>query len=141
MVERQHKIRIKIYEAKLKMDSIENKALLLPLQSSSSLKDKDLAKQAFSLPSKEDIQDCSLPKIREMIVSVCDELIKKKIFLKAYAFRGKYFKENKNERALLHTFVECYKKRPRPKTWAYCKTIIDKQDLTQNEYDNTKASR
>ena len=111
----------------------------MALQSSSSLKDKDPKKELFQLPNKEEINESSMPKIKEDIEEICDYLYETKKFPKVHAFKNKMLKEEKYERAILHTLVRCALKDNFEDTpWAYCKKIIEVENGNYIEYEYGK---
>lgn len=111
----------------------------MALQSSSSIKDKDPKKELFQLPNKEEINESSMPKIKEDIEEICDYLYETKKFPKVHAFKNKMLKEEKYERAILHTLVRCALKDNFEDTpWAYCKKIIEVENGNYIEYEYGK---
>ena len=94
----------------------------------------------FVLPSKEEIQEASDPKIEECIDQVCTKLYEEKIFPDVYAFKGKVIKGKKNGRGLLHVLARCYIAKPED-PWAYCQKIIAVEDLNYNERDYRKTAQ
>lgn len=107
--------------------------------SSSSLKDKDPKKEPFQLPTKEEVNESSMPKIKEDLEKVCEHLYETKKFPKVHAFKNKMLKEGKYERAILHTLVRCALKEDFKDTpWGYCIKIIKVENGNYNEYEYRK---
>jgi len=101
--------------------------------------DKDPKKELFQLPNKEEINESSMPKIKEDIEEICDYLYETKKFPKVHAFKNKMLKEEKYERAILHTLVRCALKDNFEDTpWAYCKKIIEVENGNYIEYEYGK---
>jgi len=101
---------------------------------------KAAADAPFNLPSKEEIQESSDPKIEEYIQQVCARLFEEKIFPEANAFKNKMLKNRKNGRGVLHVLTRCYLARP-DDPWAYCQKIIAVEDLNYNERDYRKTAQ
>ena len=101
---------------------------------------KGTADAPFILPTKEEIQEASDPKIEKDIQDVCARLYEEKIFPEVHAFKNKMVKGKKNGRSLLHVLTRCYLARPED-PWAYCQKIIPLEDLNYNERDHTKTAR
>lgn len=96
-------------------------------------------KERFQIPSPEEIKESSVPKIKEYLQEICDHMYEKEIFTKAHAFKNKMLKENKSERAILHTLIRCYQKKEFNTTpWAYCMKIMQVEDGNYNEYEYRK---
>ena len=93
----------------------------------------------FTLPSKEEIQECSDPKIEEYIQQVCARLYEEKIFPEVHAFKNKAIKTKKNGRGVLHVLTRCYIARPED-PWGYCQKIIAVEDGNYNERDYRKTT-
>lgn len=109
------------------------------LQSSPSLKKDSLRKEHFDLPTQEEINESSIPKIKKDLQKVCDYLYEAEIFSKAHAFKNKMLKEKKSERAVLHTLIRCViKKEFETTAWAYCMKIIKVENGNYNEYEYGK---
>lgn len=98
--------------------------------------------KAFSLPSKEDINESSILKLNEDLDKITHELYSKGIFPKVYSFKNKMLKQGKNERAIIHALTRCYikKKFENNDPWAYCIHIINIEDGNYNERDHLKAT-
>lgn len=103
---------------------------------SSSLKEKN---KKAPLPTKEEIQESSDPKVLEDIETVTRQLYDEKVFPEVNAFKNKMLK-GKNPRAVLHTLSRCYLAKPED-PWAYCKKIIELEHLNYNERDHQKTAR
>jgi len=120
--------------------SSENRAL----QSSTSSLKKDKAlkapEAALILPSKEEIQESSDPKIEEYIQQVCARLYEEKIFPEVHAFKNKMVKGKKNGRGVLHVLTRCYIAKPKD-PWGYCQKIISIEDGNYNERDYRKTAQ
>jgi hypothetical protein len=100
---------------------------------------KGPADAPFILPSKEEIQECSDPKIEEYILQVCTRLYEEKIFPEVHAFKNKAIKAKKNGRGVLHVLTRCYIARPED-PWGYCQKIIAVEDGNYNERDYRKTA-
>jgi len=109
--------------------------------SSSSSSSSELKKsKAFSLPSKEEINESSKPKLKDDIEQLSKKLYDEKIFPKVYSFKNKMLKDGKNERTILHVLSRCYLKRKfKEGPWAYCLKIIQIEDGNYNERDYLKT--
>jgi hypothetical protein len=94
----------------------------------------------FELPTKEEIQESSDPKLEEDIGKVCQRLYEDKIFPEVNAFKNKMRKNKKNLRAILHVLSRCYLSKP-DDPWAFCQKIIQLEDLNYNERDYRKAAQ
>lgn len=94
----------------------------------------------FILPSKEEIQESSDPKIEECIQQVCARLYEEKIFPEVHAFKNKMLKGKKNGRGVLHVLTRCYLAKPED-PWAYCQKVIAVEDLNYNERDYRKTAQ
>jgi hypothetical protein len=101
---------------------------------------KEPADAPFSLPSKEEIQESSDPKIEEYIQQVCKRLYEEKIFPEVNAFKNKMIKGKKNGRGVLHVLTRCYIARP-DDPWGYCQKIISVEDGNYNESDYRKTAQ
>lgn len=116
------------------------------LQSSSSSSVKNITSKeeqaaiSFTLPSKEEIQESSDPRIEEYIKQVCVRLYEEKIFPEVHAFKNKMLKGKKNGRGILHVLTRCYLSRP-DDPWAYCQSVISKEDGNYNERDYRKTAQ
>lgn len=98
------------------------------------------ANTPFVLPSKEEIQESSDPKIEECIQQVCARLYEEKIFPEVHAFKNKMLKGKKNGRGVLHVLTRCYLAKPED-PWAYCQKVIAVEDLNYNERDYRKTAQ
>lgn len=94
----------------------------------------------FILPSKEEIQESSDPKIEEYIQQVCTRLYEEKIFPEVHAFKNKAIKGKKNGRGVLHVLTRCYIAKPKD-PWGYCQKIISVEDGNYNARDYEKTAR
>jgi hypothetical protein len=94
----------------------------------------------FELPTKEEIQESSDPKLEEDIGKVCQRLYEDKIFPEVNVFKNKMRKNKKNLRAILHVLSRCYLSKP-DDPWAFCQKIIQLEDLNYNERDYRKAAQ
>ncbi len=92
----------------------------------------------FVLPPKEDIDESSLPKIKQDIENVTQHLYDLKIFPKVHAFKNKYLKD-KNARTVLLALSRCFLKKPEG-PWAYCMQILKVEDGNFNEREQVKKS-
>jgi hypothetical protein len=101
---------------------------------------KGPADAPFVLPSKEEIQESSDPKIEEHIQHVCDRLYEEKIFPDVNAFKNKMLKGKKNGRGVLHALARCYIAKPED-PWGYCQKIISIEDGNYNERDYRKTAQ
>ncbi len=100
---------------------------------------KSTANAPFILPTPEEIQESSDPKIKEYIENVCTKLYEEKIFLDVYAFKNKMAKNKKNGRGILHVLTRCYLSKPE-EPWGFCQKIIAVEDLNYNERDYRKTT-
>jgi len=92
------------------------------------------------IPTKEDISESAIPKVKDDVFKLMDTLYREKIFPDAPKFRNTMLKKKVNPRAILHALVRCYTKRPDPKeAWGYCLEVIKDEDGNYNERDATKA--
>ena len=94
----------------------------------------------FILPSKEEIQESSDPKIEECIQQVCARLYEEKIFPEVHAFKNKMLKGKKNGRGVLHVLTRCYLAKPED-PWGYCQKIISVEEGNYNERDYRKTAQ
>jgi len=109
------------------------------------LKDKSTdGKKA--VPSKDLISKSAIPKIKAETQKVGKELYDKKIFPKVFTFINKMLKEQKSERAILHTLTRCYAKamnkdgfKKDGDPWAYCTRIMQIEDGNFNEAEYLKT--
>jgi hypothetical protein len=101
---------------------------------------KGPADAPFELPTKEEIQESSDPKLEEDIGKVCQRLYEDKIFPEVNVFKNKMRKNKKNLRAILHVLSRCYLSKP-DDPWAFCQKIIQLEDLNYNERDYRKAAQ
>lgn len=104
--------------------------------------DKDLDKELkatepFRLPSKEELENSSKPLILENIEKAADELYEKKIWPKVHSYKNAMLKKGCNERAVLHSLTRCLM-RPPENPWAYCASIMKKEDGNFNARDYEK---
>lgn len=96
--------------------------------------------EAFSLPSQQQINESSIPKVKTDLDKICEVLYNEKIFPKVHAFKNQMLKQGKNERAILHTLSRCYiKKTFKDGPWAYCVKIIQIENGNFNERDYLKT--
>jgi len=113
---------------------------LPPIEEEVRRKKKDIKEKQgclFVLPSKEEVDESALPKIREDTAAICEKLYRDKIFLESYQFKNKMLAEGKNERAILHTLMRCYMKKKFEKgAWGYCLNImkIESGNFSEREY-------
>lgn len=109
------------------------------LLSSSSINTNIPKKEHFILPTKEEVNESAIPKIKEDLNKICEHLYETKKFLKVYAFKNKMLKQGKNERAILHTLVRCsLKDKFEDSPWGFCIKIIQVEDGNYNEYEYGK---
>ncbi len=95
---------------------------------------------AFSMPSKEEIEHGSTTLILENIEKVSTELYEKKIWPSVHPFKNKMLKNGCNERAVLHTLTRVLIRSPED-PWAYCVAIMQKEDGNFNARDYEKDKR
>ncbi|MBE3145142.1 MAG: DUF1376 domain-containing protein [Planctomycetes bacterium] len=105
--------------------------------SSSSLDLSLKASEPFRLPSRDDLENSSKPKILEDIDKAADELYEKKIWPKVHAYKNAMLKQGCNERAILKSLMQCLL-RPPQNPWAYCAAIMKKEDGNFNARDYEK---
>jgi hypothetical protein len=98
--------------------------------------------ELFKLPSKEDISESSILKLKGDLDKITKELYDSKIFPKVHTFKNQMLKKGKNERAIIHTLTRCYLKKEfiNNDPWAYCTKIISVEDGNYNERDHNKAT-
>ena len=103
-------------------------------------------KTPYRVPDLESIEVDSKLKIKEELDKITKFLYDTKIFLKAPMFVNTMRKQEKNDRAVLHTLMRCRLKATREKfkddkaVWAYCTKIINVEDGNYNEKDFAKTS-
>lgn len=99
-----------------------------------------------AVPFKNLISHGSIPKVKSEIQEIGKELYDKKTFPEVFAFINKMLKEQKSERAILHTLTRCcakaihnggFKKDGGP--WAYCMKIIQVENGNYNELEFRKT--
>ncbi len=114
----------------------------LPPKIKRSLREDNIrpADAPFILPSKEEIQESSDPKIEEYIQQVCARLYEEKIFPEVHAFKNKAIKKKSNGRGVLHVLTRCYIAKPKD-PWGYCQKIIAVEDGNYNARDYEKTAR
>lgn len=103
-------------------------------------KDKSTADAPFVLPTKEEIQESSEPKILEDIKNVCEALYKENIFPEVNSFKNKMLKKKKNERGILHVLTRCYLSKPE-EPWGFCQKVLESEDMNYNASDYQKTAR
>jgi uncharacterized protein YdaU (DUF1376 family) len=106
------------------------------LQSSSATPSS--SESSFKEPSKEEISESSIPKIKEYVEEVTKQLYDNGIFTKVHAFKHTMKKRKLNERAILHALCRCYAAKPKD-PWAYCEKIMQQEDGSYNarQYEKT----
>jgi hypothetical protein len=114
----------------------------LPPKIKRSLREDNIrpADAPFILPSKEEIQESSDPKIEEYIQQVCTRLYEEKIFPEVHAFKNKAIKKKSNGRGVLHVLTRCYIAKPKD-PWGYCQKIIAVEDGNYNARDYEKTTQ
>ena len=132
------------YKAKRKGNAVDNSngngKVTPPSSSSPSSSEEEKNKEPLPIPSKEEIQESSEPKIDEHIENVCARLYEEKIFPEVHAFKNQALKAGKNHRSILHTLSRCHLSKPKD-PWAYCKRIIELESMNYNARDHEKAAR
>lgn len=101
---------------------------------------KSTADAPFILPTKEEIQESSEPKILEDIKNVCEALYKENIFPEVNSFKNKMLKKKKNERGILHVLTRCYLSKPE-EPWGFCQKVLESEDMNYNASDYQKTAR
>jgi hypothetical protein len=91
----------------------------------------------FILPSKEEIQNFSEPKLEDAIESICKQLYEKEIFSEVFAFKSKMANGKQSKRALLHTLGRCYLTKPK-EPWPYCQQVMKIENGNFNEKEHRK---
>lgn len=128
---------------KLRSKDGETSKQLPPIEVRSKKKEEDVnlkqeQSSLFDLPTKEEINESSLPKIKADIDRVSKELYDRKIFKDVYKFKNKMLKDGMDARALLHTLMRCYMKSSFDERgpWAYCLKImkIESGNFREREY-------
>jgi hypothetical protein len=105
--------------------------------------DKDInnkSPEPFRLPSKELIENGSQNTILQNIEKVSKEIYDKKIWLDVHAFKNKMIKKNCNNKTILHALTRVLISCPK-EPWAYCQTIMTKEDGNFNARDYEKNQR
>ena len=109
------------------------------------LKDKSTDGE-IAVPLKDIISNGSIPKVKAKIQKVGKELYDNKIFPEVFAFINKMLKEQKSERAVLHSLTRCYAKsvgkggfKKDGGPWAYCTKIIQIENGNFNEAEYLKT--
>lgn len=120
----------------LQVQSTSN-ALLSSSSTSSSFKTLKQEQAAFSMPSKDEIENGSKTLLLESIERLSKALYDEKIFPDVYAFKNKALKKKANQRAIVHTLTKCYTAKP-VEPWAYCVAIMAKEDGNFNARDYEK---
>lgn len=101
----------------------------------------------ITVPFNDIISHGSIPKVKSEIQEIGKELYDKKTFPGVFAFINKMLKEQKSERAILHTLTRCcakaihnggFKKDGGP--WAYCMKIIQVENGNYNELEYRKTT-
>lgn len=95
--------------------------------------------EPFRLPLKEEISESSKPKTEQSIESLSKHLYDEKIFPDVFAFKNLCLKHKANLRAVVHTLSRCIITKP-TNPWAYCVSIMKKEDGNFNARDYEKAS-
>lgn len=110
------------------------------LSVSSSVSDKALKAEdeRFTLPSKEEISESSNPKLLSSIENLSKHLYEGNIFPEVHAFKNLCLKNKANLRAVVHTLTRCAVAKPTT-PWAYCVSIMQKEDGNFNARDYTKS--
>jgi len=133
MSKENNKIRQRRYREKQKRNT-----KITPLSPSASA----IQSKSNDLPSLENIENASLPKVREYLDKICDELYEREIFPKAHAWKNKMIKEKRNHRAVLHILMKCLIKRnfEGGDPWGWCTKIIQIEDgnFSEREYRKSK---
>lgn len=92
-------------------------------------------KKYASVPSQEQINEFSLPKIKEFLTGFSETLYQANIFPKVNAFVNSQYKKKKNPRAILHALVRVHIKHSIDKSinsWAYANKVIEAEDGNYN---------
>ena len=102
--------------------------------------DKELKadNERFTLPSKEEINEASKPKILASIETLSKYLYESNIFPNIHGFKNQCFKNKANLRAVAHTLTRCVAAKP-SEPWAYCIAIMKKEDGNFNARDYAKS--
>lgn len=95
--------------------------------------------EPFQLPTKEEIGEASLPRLKILIGETCKDLYECGVFPKSNAFANKCLKYKSNARAILHTLVRISTAKPN-KPWAYAVKIMAVEDANFNERDFNKTT-
>ncbi len=100
-----------------------------------------------TVPLKNIISNGSLPKVKAEIKKIGKELYDNKIFPEVFAFINKMLKEQKSERAILHSLTRCYTKAMNKNgfdkdggPWAYCTRIMQIENGNFNEAEYKKST-
>jgi 5-methylcytosine-specific restriction endonuclease McrA len=95
--------------------------------------------EPFRLPTREEIENYTLPKIKTKTEDVCKELYERELFTKANTFVNKARKGKANARAILHTLVRVFNARP-SQPWGYALRILKVEDGNFCERDYRKTT-
>lgn len=106
-------------------------------------KDKDKDKEEDTsvpfpkLPTKDELENASIIKLKEKINIITKQLYDEKIFPKVNMWVNTMRKKKINDRTILHTLTRCYLKKTFDKgnAWGYCTKIISVEDGNYNEKD------
>ena len=92
---------------------------------------------SYELPSKEIITESSIPRIKELISELSDELYYSGIWKEVHMYKNTMLKRSQNERAVLYTLIAIYNNKPK-EPWGYCLAILKKENANFNEQDFQK---
>lgn len=86
------------------------------------------------------LTDGSIPKIKEEINKLCEQLYGSGAFPLVHAFKNKMLKEKKHSKSILHALIRCSIKKPKPdQAWGYCLNIIEVESGNYYEADHGKS--
>lgn len=95
---------------------------------------------SFELPDKETVNESSIPQVKMFINQISDKLYYEKIWVEAPKYTNTMLKRAKNPRAVLHTLIRVYIKKPKQdQIWGYCQQILKTEDGNYNERDFRKT--
>jgi hypothetical protein len=106
-----------------------------------SVQSRSVKKSLASPPSKDEIEDASIVKIKSDIEEIAEKLYNEKIFPEVHSFKNKFLKNGNSPRAILHALSRCYlKKTFKDNPWSYCVKILQVENGNYNERDFNKTS-
>ena len=91
---------------------------------------------------QEKLKEIQAERLKQSIDEITEKLYKGNRFPDVYAFRGKMWKQGKNDRAILHTLEAVLRKRDfnGGNPFAYAVAIMNKENGNYNEADHTEEA-